>query len=376
VAVGAPAGGDAESGALLRQALDAAGAVAYARDYTAGRFEYVGPGVLPLLGFPPEEFTESLWNSLVLEVVPCGASPGLPVAEATRQLRDGLGRTWCAELRVRTAEGGERWLFNAVAKRLDGQGRLVGSVGVLIDVTQQKRLQEALRRDHALAVVGRVTAGAAHDLNNLLTAMTGYEELTLSELPAEHPAQGYVKEAVRAGEVAAAIVRRLLACVRPARRRAGAVDLNALVSDLTRLLQRLSGQAVELSVDLGPGLWPVRAAPGELEQVVLNLVANARDAMPAGGHLTVTTRNLAGAEAGGGHEPAVLLEIKDTGYGMTEGVRVRVFEPFFSTKGDQGSALGLAVVEEVVGDLGGRVEVESEPGRGATFRVFLPRTSS
>jgi signal transduction histidine kinase len=243
----------------------------------------------------------------------------------------------------------------------------------LLEMTEQKRLQGGLRQAHALAVVGRVAAGAAHDLNNLLTVITGYEELTLGELSAGHPARGYVTESLRAAHLAAAIVTRLLACAHPGRRRAGAVDLNALISDLTRLLRRLVGQAVELSVDPAPGLWPVRAAPGELEQVLLNLAANARDAMPAGGHLTVTTRNLPGEEAEGGREPAVLLEMKDTGYGMTEGVRVRVFEPFFTTKGDQCSGLGLAVVEELVADLGGRVDVESEPGRGATFRVFLLR---
>lgn len=368
-----PAEDDADLGGLLCGALDAAGTVAYIRDYVGHRFEYVGPAAMPLLGFAPEEFTEALWDSLVLEVKARGMRPGLPVAEATRQLREGLGPAWCAELRVRTAAGGERWLLNGVAKRRDAAGRVVGSVGVLIDQTESRRLRGALRESHALAVLGRVAAGAAHDLNNLLAVVSGYGELAMTELPAGHAARHTVRQILQAGGVAAAIVGRLQACARPGRRAAGAVEVNALISDLARLLQRMLGTDAELILDLAPGLWPVRASAGDLEQVLLNLTVNARDAMPAGGSLTVTTRNL--ADGGTGDGPAVLLEVRDTGAGMTDDVRARAFEPFFTTKGDRGSGLGLALTDELVKGLGGRVAVDSAPGRGATFRVILPRAT-
>jgi CheY-like chemotaxis protein len=221
-----------------------------------------------------------------------------------------------------------------------------------------------------MEAVGRLAGGVAHDFNNLLTVVAGYTEVALCALPGDHPARPPVEEVRDAGDRAARLTRQLLALGRRQVLAPRALDLNEVVADLGRMLRRLLGEDVELTTDLRPGLWPVWVDRGQVEQVLVNLAVNARDAMPAGGKLTVRTAN---AEVREGRY--VLLEVSDTGCGMTDEVKARVFEPFFTTKGPgKGTGLGLAVIHGVVEQSGGFVEVDSGPGQGATFRVYLPRT--
>jgi PAS domain S-box-containing protein len=246
-------------------------------------------------------------------------------------------------------------------------GRFAGVLCVGLDVTEKWRLEEEVRHANKMEAVGRLAGGIAHDFNNILTAVSGFSDLALDALASHHPAWGMVDEVRKAGQRAAGLTRQLLAFSRRQVLQPRILDLNALVIDLDRLLRRVIGEDVQLVTELQPRVWPVKADPGQVEQVVMNLAVNARDAMPTGGRLTVRTRNADGC---------VVLEATDTGCGMTPEVKAQVFEPFFTTKGPgQGTGLGLATVHAIAEQSGGRIEVESEPGQGATFRFYLPRAA-
>jgi PAS domain S-box-containing protein len=254
---------------------------------------------------------------------------------------------------------------------IDPSGRFVGVVSMAQDITERRRLEEQYTQAQKMEAVGRLAGGIAHDFNNALTVITGYGHVVLGELPADSPARPHVGEMVEAGERAAELVRRLLAFSRKSVLAPKVLDLNEVVRGLEGMLRRLLGEDIDLVARLQPGLGRVRADPGQLEQALFNLAANARDAMPRGGRLTVETADV---PAGEGRGPQVLLAVTDTGCGMTAEVRARAFEPFFTTKEKgKGTGLGLAMVHGFVRQSGGQVEVCSEPGRGTTFKLYLPR---
>ncbi len=222
--------------------------------------------------------------------------------------------------------------------------------------------------------LGRLTGGVVHDLNNLLFIITGQVELARRLLSPDHPAFARLAPALHAAERAAALNRQLLAFGRSSQADPRPVDLNAVVTQLDRMLQRVIGEDVRVEVRAGRGLGRVRGDVAELERLFLNLALNARDAMPGGGRLTIETRDV---EIAGGCDPPappgryVMVAVSDEGLGMDEATRKRIFEPFFTTK-PQGAGLGLATARGIVELSGGCIRVDSEPGRGTTFRVYLP----
>jgi signal transduction histidine kinase len=245
--------------------------------------------------------------------------------------------------------------------------------------TQQRRLEEQLIQSQKMEGIGRLAGGVAHDFNNLLTAILGYAELMESQLEDEG-LRSELREIRLAGERAAALTRQLLAFSRRQVLQPRTLDLNALVSDVEKMLARLIGEDVALVTRLEPALGSVRADPGQLEQVIMNLAVNARDAMPKGGTLTFETANaVLEADFVSVHPGAlpgahVVLTVTDTGTGMTDEVRSHAFEPFFTTKEKgKGTGLGLATAYGIVKQSGGYITVESEAGRGTTFRIYLPR---
>ncbi len=261
------------------------------------------------------------------------------------------------------------------------QGRVERVIWSAADITERKNEQEQLRQSQKMEAIGLLAGGVAHDFNNLLAVILGFSELAARKLPPGHPVADQLSEVFDAARRGGDLTRKLLAFSRKQIIQPRALDLGATVGDFTRLLSRILGEDVDLVVDGSPEPLLVRADPVQLEQVLLNLCTNARQAMPKGGSLRLSMRTAAFDEARVRREPwanvgaFIELAVSDTGIGMDEATRLRVFEPFFTTKA-AGTGLGLATVYGIVRQHGGFVHVQSAPEQGTTFRVFLPVADS
>lgn len=281
--------------------------------------------------------------------------------------------------------GGEEFPIEASVSRIEVAGVKIYTV-ILRDITERKQAEEArvkleaqLRQSQKMESIGRLAGGIAHDFNNLLTVIEGYSGLLYDQMPAEDPLLENLEQIRSASKRAEALTRQLLAFSRQQILAPTRLDLNHLVSNLRKMLGRLIGEDISLITTLQPDLWPIIADPGQIEQVIMNLVVNARDAMPTGGTLTLETHNTQLDESytqihlEAPHGPCVMLVIADTGQGMDEQTQAHIFEPFFTTKEPgKGTGLGLATVYGIVKQSGGDITVHSQPGQGATFRMYLP----
>jgi PAS domain S-box-containing protein len=264
----------------------------------------------------------------------------------------------------------------------DEAGELVAIRGYVRDITERKRLEEQLRQSQKMEAIGRLAGGIAHDFNNLLTAINGYADILVAGMAPDEPRRSDVEEIRKAGDRAAALTRQLLAFSRWQVLQPVVIDPSDVAAGIAPMLRRLVGEQIELRTPAAPDLGRVRADPSQIEQVLLNLVVNARDAMPAGGTLTIETANTElDDEYARNHPPVapgpyVLLAVSDTGTGMDAVTMAHLFEPFFTTKpAGEGTGLGLATVYGIVAQSGGHVTAYSEPGHGSTFKVFLPRVA-
>jgi PAS domain S-box-containing protein len=283
------------------------------------------------------------------------------------------------EYRLRRHDGAYRWLLDTGTPRFAPDGTFSGFIGSCLDVTDLKETEEQLRQSQKMEAVGRLAGGIAHDFNNLLTAINGYAELCLSKAQGDETLSEFLKEIKRSGERAAALTSQLLAYSRKQILSPRILNLNSTVAEMDRMLKRLIGEDIELVTMLEPELGWVLADPGQIQQIILNLALNARDAMPQGGRLTLETANVTldsnyistRLEAKPG--PHIMLAVSDTGIGMTEEIKAKIFEPFFTTKEvGKGTGLGLSSVYGIIQQSGGSILVYSEPGQGTTFKIYLP----
>lgn len=297
-----------------------------------------------------------------------------------REYLAGTKPAYESEFRLRHKNGSYRHILARASQVLDESGRRVRLVGSHVDITERVAMQTQLLQSQKMECVGRLATGVAHDFNNLLTAVLGYSELSLARLGPSDPLRPNVEEIYKAGNRAAALTRQLLVFSRREVPQHKALDLNAIVADLKRLLERLIGEDVTLRFAPGRSIGRILADSGQVEQVIVNLCVNARDAMPSGGRLMIATAEcelVAGAPEIRGvvrPGPYVVLSVSDTGTGMTAEVLSHIFEPFFTTKAKgHGTGLGLSTVYGIVEGARGYLGVSSEVGKGSTFRVYFPR---
>jgi PAS domain S-box-containing protein len=324
----------------------------------AGNFTYVSPSIRRY-GFSPEEV---LGESFTRFIVPEDL-PGL-VTSLMRTLAGDLEPTVFRA----TSRAGDIHHVRALSRPLVERGAVAGLTGVMVDVTELRRTEERLRLSQKLEAIGQLAGGVAHDFNNLLSVILSYSTFAIDALAVDDPVRGDLEEVLGAARRAAALTKQLLTFSRRSAQ-VELLDLNEIVNDLQKMLTRFIGENVQLCLDLAARLRLVKADRAQIEQVVLNLVLNARDAMPAGGKVVIST----GLEETADGRPWALLSVSDEGSGMDEATQRRIFEPFFTTKEKKGgTGLGLATVYGIVQQSQGSILVESAEGRGSTFVVKLP----
>ena len=331
----------------------------------AGRILYASPSTVRILGQPPEEIVGRPIEKLFADT-DAGAGRRT-LAEIAR--REGASEPF--ELYFRHQDGTSRAIEGVVTNLLDAT---VGGIVINArDISDRRRAEAALRESEEqlrqaqkMEAIGRVAGGVAHDFNNLLTVINGYSEMLLTSIDIADPRRGHVQDVRDAGEQATRLTQQLLAFSRKQMLHPAVLDINDVVRETERMLRRVIPEDIELISTLRPGLGAVEADRTQLQQVLINLAVNARDAMPQGGRLTIET---AAADS------AVTVAVSDTGAGMDEATRLRVFEPFFTTKSiGKGTGLGLSTVYGIVSQSGGTISVQSDVGKGTTFRISLPRS--
>jgi two-component system cell cycle sensor histidine kinase/response regulator CckA len=310
--------------------------------------------------------------------------PGKHAAERTRLLESvRRGERVTLETARLRRDGTTLDLSISAAPLAGPDGSPAGVVAVITDVTERKRLEDQLRQAQKMEAVGRLAGGIAHDFNNLLTVITGYDEMLLNSLPADTRPRAYALEILQSAEKASALTKQLLDFSRRQVGYPALLDINPVVANLSKMLRRLISENIELVIQPASGMGTVKADPGQIEQIVINLVVNARDAMPGGGRISVETgvTDLGEdrAQMHFGAEPGryVFIAVTDTGQGMTQKTKNRIFEPFFTTKGQgKGTGLGLSTIYGIVKQNNGDIRVSSEPGKGSTFTVYFPVTNA
>lgn len=349
--------------------LDAEGRVTYVNEAAlAGRSPESVLG--QLAADPAWQLTDEHGNLLAYDALP------VPTAlRERREVRDFM-------LGAPAAADKKRWSRVAVVPLFHADGAVRGAVVTLDDITERRALADQLAQAQKMEAVGSLAAGVAHDFNNLLSVVLSYTSLILGELRPEDPIRADVQEIQLAGERAADLTRQLLAFSRQQLLQPKVLDLNEVILGIERMLARLLGGSIELSILTAHSLGKVHADRGQIEQVLMNLVVNSRDALPKGGKLVLETANVfLDADYAAKHDgvtpgPYVMLVVTDNGVGMDAATRARAFDPFFTTKDNgKGTGLGLAMVFGIVKQSAGHICMYSEPGHGTTFKVYLPRSS-
>jgi two-component system cell cycle sensor histidine kinase/response regulator CckA len=364
----------AQAEAKYRMLVEQVAAISYIAELGVhGEWLYVSPQVETMFGLSTEEWlTDS--RAWTRHVHPEDHKIVEAAEEASKR-----GERFQAEYRIIRKDGRVIWVSDT-AVVTEGSDAHPLMEGIIVDITERKQLETQLQQARRMEAIGRLAGGIAHDFNNLLTIIKGYTELALKRPKISPELQADVERIEDASERASTLVRQLLAFSRRQVLQPKLVDLNSIVVGLDKLLRRLMDEDIGMSTIPGKNIGTIKADPGQMEQVIMNLVVNARDAMPNGGRLTVETANVdLDAAYASEHvtvKPGryVMLAVSDTGTGMSPETVAHIFEPFYTTKeGGRGTGLGLSTVYGIVKQSGGYVWVYSELGRGSSFKVYLPR---
>lgn len=336
-----------------------------------GLTTYVNEPMLKMLGYSVDE--------LLGQSISIAFSDGdLFSKRLLNNARSGTGEQ--LDLRLRTQAGAELWTIISFNPLYNEHGDFAGVLLMITDITERRQLETQIAQSQKLESVGRLAGGVAHDFNNLLVVINGSAELAGELIPETHAAQIDLHTIRQAGNRAATLIRQLLTFARRQINDLQTLNLNIVITDMQNILRRLTPAHIHLKLELAEDLWPVRADPGQIEQVIVNLIVNARDAMPAGGQITIETINL--PPELNSHQPValasssyVLLRVRDTGEGMSPEVQRHIFEPFYTTKRNNGgTGLGLATCYGIVTQHNGVISIESALEQGTTVSIYLPRT--
>jgi two-component system cell cycle sensor histidine kinase/response regulator CckA len=345
--------------------------------YLDWSFDCFDDKIEKVTGYPKEDFNSRrlTWLDLIFP----------EDIEPTRKLfyeALGTNRSYVAEHRIRKKTGEVCWIQARIQIISNGGGKEDYISGVFFDITARKKLEDQLAQAQKMEAVGLLAGGLAHDFNNLLTAIMGYSEIMMLDLPEEDPLHRHAEEILKAAEHGASLTNKLLAFSRKQILQPRVIDLNVIVTDMDKMLRRLIGEDLDLITHCAERLGLVKADPGQIEQILMNLAVNARDAMPHGGKLTIETsdafldESYAQVHVGVSPGPYVMIAVTDNGLGMDAEMLSHIFEPFFTTKeSGKGTGLGLAMVYGIVKQSGGHIWVYSEPGQGTTFKIYFPRVA-
>jgi PAS domain S-box-containing protein len=354
--------------ALLDQSNDAI----FLLQVPSGHFTDVNDFAARRLHYSPEELS----RMSIYDLVESAAAAGIKAIFSQGQTGGAAQKTIITSLRSRNGEE----IPVEMTVRLVLFADTLYAVVVAREITERKQLEAQLLQAQKMEAVGRLAGGVAHDFNNLLTAILGYGEMLFDDLPEDDPRRHYAAEIINTAERASALTRQLLAFGRKQIVQPRIINLNEVISGMEKMLRRLLGEDLDLVTLLDPSLGAVKADPGQMDQVIMNLAVNARDAMPQGGLLTIETENVLLDEAYTRDHvevtpgPYVMLAVGDTGSGMDTATLAHIFEPFFTTKEvGKGTGLGLSTVYGIIKQSHGHIWVYSEPGRGTTFKIYLPR---
>lgn len=335
------------------------------------RTTFVNAKMAHMLGYTPDEMQGMSLLNFVHE-------EDAPLAQNTIE-RSRLGLREHQDFRFRRKDGSDLWTIVATNPIYDKNSEYAGALAMVSDITDRKRLEQQLLQAQKMEAVGRLAGGLAHDFNNLLTAILGYSELSLPLLQPGSPLRGNFEQIKKAATKASSLTAQLLAFGRRQVLQPRVLNLNDVVTEMNKILCRLIGEDIDLATCLGSGLERVKVDPSQIEQVILNLAVNSRDAMPDGGRLTIETANVNLDESYAQSHPEVqpgpyvMLAVSDSGCGMDEDTKAQIFEPFFTTKEmGKGSGLGLSTVYGIVNQSGGHIWTYSEPGHGTTFKIYFP----
>jgi PAS domain S-box-containing protein len=367
----------AQAEAKYRTLVEQVNAITYIAEIGInGQWYYVSPQVESILGYTPDEWLNIShhWADLI-------HPDDLAIVKAAEE-GSSRGEPFQAEFRIKRKDGREVWL-NDTGVVVQGSNSHPVMEGIIVDITERKILETQLQQSRKMEAVGRLAGGIAHDFNNLLTIITGYTDLALSRPSVPLDMRNDIERIENAAGRAAALVRQLLAFSRKQVLQPKTLDLNAIVVNMDNLLRRLIDTHIEMTTSIQQDLGKVKADPAQIEQVIMNLVVNARDAMPDGGRLLLETSNVdLDSSYAIDHmsvKPGryVMLAVSDTGTGMDAATVAHIFEPFYTTKeSGRGTGLGLSTVYGIVKQSGGYIWVYSEPGKGSTFKVYLPRVEA
>jgi two-component system cell cycle sensor histidine kinase/response regulator CckA len=338
-----------------------------------GSFHYIGPRWKKILDHEDQE----VLGKYFIDFAPPEEHRYL--IQVFKEVRDHRQSVENIPLRLRHRDGTYRYFSGSAAPLRDGRGRVIGTIGIARDITEQKKLEEQLLQAQKMESIGNLAGGIAHDFNNLLSGILGYASFVKKKMSPRNPLYHSIQNIQRSAEQAADLVKQLLGFARKGKYEVKPVNINTLVQEVARFLKRTLDKRIRLVLDLDPHLKLVEGDETQLQQSLINICLNARDAMPDGGTLSIRTQNhsLGGSssekENGARGGEWVKITLSDTGLGMSPEVRSKIFEPFFTTKeAGRGTGLGLSMVYGIIHNHGGTIEVESQPGKGSSFTLILP----